>query len=110
MSHLHRCGFLVRHDRQQAQKLSQNRRPGHRIDARLIYPSAPVRLPARCRGTRAQLLDALAFDNGHIPYATFSATADRNEIISFHLWQAVPMLGMRRRLPELDEQKHTEGQ
>jgi hypothetical protein len=55
-------------------------------------------------------MDTLTLYCGDLPNATLSAIADRNQILSLHIRQAVPLLGLRRRLPELDEQKHTESE
>jgi hypothetical protein len=99
---------MVRHDRQQTQVYKVG--CPIRRHTRLVHASDPLRLPSRRRSPRPLLLDAAALHHRQLSYSALAAVPIRDQVLPIHIWQAVPVLGVCRRLPELDEQKHAESQ
>jgi len=104
MPSLQRPNLPHGHVRQNAQKAHTGRRSHHNRTL------PPRRLPTRRRSPRPLLMDPPPLYNRRIPHEPISPTAIRNQILPHHIWQTVPMLGVRRRLPEVDAEEHTESQ
>jgi hypothetical protein len=106
MPSLQRRSLSFRHVGQNAQKTHTRSHTHH--DANRALP--PRRLPTRRRSPRPFLLDAPTLDNGRVPHEPVPTTPIGNQILPHHLRQTIPMLGVRRRLPEMDAEEHAESE
>jgi hypothetical protein len=103
MPHLQRRSLPLRLLRQNAHE-EIHHRPTH---SRTLPPR---RLSARRRSPRPLILDPPPLNNRVVSRLAVTPTPIRNQILSHHLRQTIPMLGVRRGFPGVDEREHAEGQ
>lgn len=84
-------------------------RHGQEIQAR-PRPHPPVQLPPRRRTTRPLLVDTAALHNRNLPREPSSYATDRDLRLSPYVRQAIPVLGLRRGFPGLDEAQYAAGE
>ena len=82
-------------------------RPWRQKEARRPPTRAPQRLPTRRRPAGPLVVDPPALHHRHIPRETRTLATNRDIRVPAHVRQAVPVLGVRRGLPGVDEGQYT---